>query len=179
MRSGTANSLGGDHMRRVIWITVITLLGALAASPAGATMLGREGKIAFVRHNQIYTMTKLGTQVTQLTTDGKNYRPKWSPNGQKIAYIHESATGRKNVFIMSASGAQQTRVTTSGTVRSAAACSPNGKTLAFAQEGTYLFRPFCYPDSCPFNQPFTEHRTYVFLVRATGPFGAPSMLHVT
>jgi Tol biopolymer transport system component len=108
-------------------------------APAGATYIGREGKLAFVRANQIYTranqiytVAKTGSAVTQLTSSGKNYRPHWSPNGKRIAYIHEAAAGARDVWVMSATGTGKTAVTTSGDVIAAAIWSPDGKVLAFA-----------------------------------------------
>jgi Tol biopolymer transport system component len=138
-------------------VAVGGLLSIGLSTPAGATVLGSEGKIAFVRANQIYTMTKAGGSVTQLTSTGKNYRPKWSPDGRKIAYIQEDATGKKNVFEMTATGGSKTKVTTSGTVTTAAVWSPNGATLAFAQGSLGTIN----------------------LIKATAPFGSASPLTVS
>lgn len=124
-----------------------------AATVASATYAGADGKIAFVRSNQIYTMTSTGTAVTKLTSAGKNYRPKWSPDGTRISYIHESAGGAKDVWVMGAAGGGKQAVTRTGDVTSAgAAWSPNGRTLAFS-DGT------------------------LETVRSTAPFGTP--VHVT
>jgi Tol biopolymer transport system component len=165
-------------MRRIAFFAMlIALLGIVTVAPSNATALGSEGKIAFVRSNQIYTMTRTGTSVTKLTTVGKNYRPKWSPNGQKIAYINEDASGRRDVFIMSATGTNKTKVTNSGSVNTAPAWSPNGATLAFAQTGTYRFTPTCYPN-CADQIPYDVNGNYLFIVKATAPFGTPSLLKV-
>ena len=164
-------------VRRFTWVAVlVALVGGLLAAPGNATALGSEGKIAFVRANQIYTMTKAGGSVTQLTTTGKNYRPRWSPDGRRIAYVQEDAAGRKNVFVMSASGTNKKKVTTSGTVNTAAVWSPDGKTLAFAQQGRYVFTPSCGATCFPAQEPREVEGNYVFLVRSTAPFGAPGML---
>jgi Tol biopolymer transport system component len=60
-------------------------LAAFTATSANATYSGRDGKIAFVRANQIYSMSATGTTVVKLTPSGKNYRPRWSPmaNGSR------------------------------------------------------------------------------------------------
>jgi hypothetical protein len=149
-------------MHRVAWVAALAaLLTGMLAMPSGATMLGSEGRIAFVRHNQIYTMTRTGTHVTRLTAKGKNYRPKWSPKGKRIAYLHEDVAGHRNVYVMRADGTHKAQVTTSGRVHVTPVWSPDGSTLAFGQSGTG-----------------TDDRDFVFLVRSTAPFGKPVRLTV-
>lgn len=151
-------------MRRlVLALAVVTgLISTVLTTPASATAIGREGKIAFVRSNQIFTMTKTGGTVKQLTTVGKNYRPKWSPDGKQIAYIQEDANGRKDVFKMTATGAKKTKVTQSGTVTSNPAWSPDGKTLAFGATATVV-------TSCQY---YACYGT-LYTIKATAPFGNP------
>jgi len=114
-------------------LSAATVVGlAITVAPADAAYPGGDGRIAFVRANQIYTMTPSGTGVTRLTAAGKNYRPKWSPNGRWISYIHE-VNGRRDVWVMGAGGGHKRAVTTTGDVTSAGATwSPTGKRLAFA-----------------------------------------------
>jgi hypothetical protein len=136
-----------------------SLLGVAATSTgASATYPGRDGKIAFVRANQVYTMTATGGSVTRLTTTGKNYRPHWSPNGTRISYINETSSGAKDVWVMTATGASKQRVTTTGDVTSVGAVwSPNGARLAFAK-----------PDPQTFDIPV------LWTVKSTSVFGAPT-----
>jgi len=143
----------------VLALVATSLLGVVATSTgASATYPGGDGKIAFVRANQIYTMTSTGGSVTKLTTTGKNYRPHWSPNGARISYINETASGARDVWVMTATGASKQRVTTTGNVTSAgAAWSPNGARLAFAK-----------PDPQSFGTPV------LWTVKSTSPFGAPT-----
>ena len=111
-----------------ILATFTPVAGAEAAHPGAA------GRIAFVRANQIYTMTPAGTSITRLTSAGKNYRPEWSPDGRRIAYIHE-VDGRRDVWVMKAWGGGKRPVTTTGDVTSAGASwSPDGTTLAYASD---------------------------------------------
>jgi Tol biopolymer transport system component len=132
-----------------------------AASSASATYPGRDGRIAFVRANQIYTMSPTGTGVTKLTSTGKNYRPHWSPDGKRIAYINETSTGAKDVWVMSGTGTTKQRVTTTGNVTSAGAVwSPNGATLAFAK-------------------PSADAPSSLYTVRSTSAFGAPKLVQGT
>jgi Tol biopolymer transport system component len=139
-------------MRRLILASAVAtaLISTLLTTPASATYIGREGKLVFVRANQIYTVANTGGAVTKLTTNGKNYRPKWSPDGKRIAYINEDTTGVKNVFVMSATGTGKTKVTNIGTVMGNSSWSPDGKQLAFA--ASYA----------------------LYTIKATQPFGQPT-----
>lgn len=112
-----------------IMVTVALVLGLGAtAVPASAAVPRDTGLLAFVRSNQIYTSTTTGTRVKQLTMAGKNYRPHWSPDGKRIAYLHEAA-GVRNVWVMNANGSGKSQVAKS--VTSEPTWSPDGKWLAF------------------------------------------------
>jgi Tol biopolymer transport system component len=143
------------------------LLGSLVVAPANATFAGREGKITFVRSNQVYTVAKGGGTVKQLTTSGKNYRPKWSLDGKRIAYINETTTGVKDIWTMTATGTKKTRVTTTGNVTSNPAWSPDGKLIAYAAGTRCAAAP---PIFCG-NPGYT--------IRSTAPFGAPQLLGIS
>ena len=64
-------------------LVAASLLGMTAgAGSASATYAGRDGRIAFVRANQIYTMSSTGTGVTRLTSRGL-----WSAHGLARAFF--------------------------------------------------------------------------------------------
>ena len=111
---------------------VSALMASVLATPASATYAGRDGRLAFVRGQQIFTVAPSGGTATKLTRDGKNFRPKWSPDGKRIAFIHQTPAGSRDIWVMSATGSNKTRVTRLGNVTAEATWSPNGKTLAFA-----------------------------------------------
>jgi len=136
--------------RLLSMLTIAALAtGTLIATPAGAAYPGANGRIAFVRANQVYTITPAGAGLTKLTTVDKNYRPRWSPDGKRIAYVHETATGAKDIWVMHADGAGKTQVTHLGNV-TGPSWSPDGQWIAF---GTPLQR-----------------------IRSAAPFGVPQRL---
>jgi Tol biopolymer transport system component len=144
-------------MRRLILAVAAAtaLLAGLLAAPASAAYLGNEGQLAFVRANQIYTVASTGVAVKKLTSSAKNYRPKWSPDGKRIAYIHEVASGSRDVWVMKANGTGKTRVTHVGDVSAAAVWSPDGNALAFGSGAP------------PFD-------AFLFTIKSTSPFGSPA-----
>ena len=83
------------------WIVVAgcALLVALASvpSPAEAAYPGSNGKVAFVRANQIWTVNADGTGEVQLTSAvAPSADPQWSPNGTRILYTRGSVASLKS-----------------------------------------------------------------------------------
>jgi Tol biopolymer transport system component len=121
-------------MRRLVlaFTVVASLLATGLSSPASATYVGRDGKLAFVRGNDVFSIAAAGGGAARRLTDtGKNLLPKWSPDGRQIAYIHQKPSGARDVWVMLASGLNKTRVTFLSNVTTAPAWSPDGKLLAF------------------------------------------------
>ena len=73
-------------MRRLMLaVAVVTALTTtLMAAPANAAYVGGEGRLAFVRANQIYTVASTGGAVTQRTSAGKNYRRSGRPTASAL-----------------------------------------------------------------------------------------------
>ncbi len=118
------------------------LLVALASvpSPAEAAYPGSNGKVAFVRANQIWTVNADGTGEVQLTSAvAPSADPQWSPNGTRILYTRGSIDGPE-VRVMNADGTGDTQVSPpvqSGTV--SPTWSPDGSRVAIVErltEGT-------------------------------------------
>ncbi len=102
------------------------------ARPAAARHRALDGRIAFVRDGQVFSMDRWGGDVRRLTSRGTNTHPQWSPDGRRIAYLHE-ADGRRDIWVMWAGGAGQRAVTSTGDVSSdGASWAPSGRRLAFA-----------------------------------------------
>ncbi|MGD9999000.1 MAG: hypothetical protein AB7U39_18940, partial [Ilumatobacteraceae bacterium] len=90
-----------------------------------------DGKIAFARSNQIYTINSDGSGELKLTSGDKNYWPRWSPDGEQIAYVHETPGAVHEIWLMDANGANKRKVATTGDRAFGAAWSPDGTRLAF------------------------------------------------
>ena len=97
------------------------------------------GRLVFgsLSDRQIYTITIDGAGRTLLTTEGRNERPVWSPNGRRIAFVRYDGGGRPDIYLMDADGGNVARRTTGSGFRSAA-WSPDGRQLAVSTEGVYF-----------------------------------------
>jgi Tol biopolymer transport system component len=93
---------------------------AVAATPTFTKL------IAYVRGGNIY-VSKGATEV-KLTKDGKNSRPRFAPDGKRLAFLRE---GR--LWVMKADGTGQTRLTTGPA--SGPAWAPDGASIGYAAIG--------------------------------------------
>ncbi len=115
---------------------VIRVLGAalaavlLAAAQAQAAFPGQNGKIAFARSGNIYTINPDGSGLEQLTTTGEDSEPAWSANGRRIAFT-STRDGNSEVYVMDADGTGQTNLTNHPADDSHPAWSPDGRRIAF------------------------------------------------
>ena len=64
-----------------------------AAGPAGAAFSGGNGKVAFYRNGDVWTMNADGSGPANLTntpnTSDDEVEPAWSPDGRKIAFTSD------------------------------------------------------------------------------------------
>ena len=115
-------------------VAAAALLGVSVPGIAQAAYPGSDGLIAFVRHGNIYTVNPEAatpsSTVVRLTRGGHDSGPRWSPDGQQLAYLDQG-----NLWIMNANGSHKTRVTGQAPAYSDArpTWSPNGRYLAFVK----------------------------------------------
>jgi len=123
-------------------VTVIAL-GGLGVAGTGLPVLtgtaraayaGSEGRIAFVRGGDIYSILPSGSGLRLLAGGGHNSGPRWSPNGQRIAY-----TDGGDLWIMNADGSRKNQLTrvAPGQADGRPTWSPSGRYLAYVQTGQH------------------------------------------
>jgi TolB protein len=109
-------------------VTLAAVMGlggspAQAAQAAAAPAAGLPGLVAYVRGGDVYVGK--GTTEQRLTTGGGHARPRWSPDGRRLAVLH---LGR--VWVMAADGSGRRRLSTRPA--GGASWSPDGRSIAFA-----------------------------------------------
>lgn len=107
---------------------LIGIAPAMAAGPKA--YIGSDGRIAFVRNGNIFTIQPNGTGLRKLTRLGGAAGPRWSPDGTRLAFIF-----RGNLWIMKANGSKKTQITRSAPLFTDGrpTWSPNGRYLAFVK----------------------------------------------
>ncbi|HUE83121.1 MAG TPA: S9 family peptidase [Pyrinomonadaceae bacterium] len=93
---------------------------------------------------QIYVVPISGGEPRQLTKDqSSSSSPRWSPDGQKLAFI-SARDGAPQIWTMKTSGGDLKKVTTISTGAGNPVWSPDGKLLAFVSD----VYPECKDDEC-------------------------------
>jgi hypothetical protein len=94
------------------------------------------GRIAFGRSGDIYTMEPDGSDQTKIDDSGAT--PVYSPNGEKIAFT-TFRDGNDEIYVMNADGSGATRLTNNPAIDYHPAFSPNGQQIVFAsrRDGNY------------------------------------------
>jgi Tol biopolymer transport system component len=116
---------------RTAGMAALAVLGAASGAlfqtaPAAAATPSLPSLVAYVRSGNVYVSK--GSTEKKLTTDGGYSRPRWSPDGTKLAYLKGG-----QLWTMKADGTAKRRLTT----RAAAGPSwaPDGRSIAFASLG--------------------------------------------
>jgi Tol biopolymer transport system component len=115
--------------------------GGLRAASAGNGSSGSDqhteisnGKIAFIRHSDIYVMNSDGTGQTNLTKTKVGVGGGvWSPDGKKIAFFARSAGERSlDIYVINADGTGETNLTrTKTSSEGAPSWSPDSKKITY------------------------------------------------
>jgi len=96
-----------------------------------------------VARNIWMVSTSAGSQPRQLTQDGHDSRPQWSPDGKKIAFL-SSRDGATAIYVMPTQGGSAKKITSLSTGADNEKWSPDGQSIAF----TSSVYPDCADDAC-------------------------------
>jgi dipeptidyl aminopeptidase/acylaminoacyl peptidase len=91
----------------------------------------------------IWIVPTAGGEPRQLTRGGSDQRPRWSPDGTKIAFL-SARDGAQQVYWISLAGGEATRLTSLSGGADNELWSPDGKTIAFVSS----VYPDCAEDEC-------------------------------
>ena len=91
----------------------------------------------------IWLVQAAGGDARQLTRGESDTRPRWSPDGKKLAFISGRA-GRPQIYWIALEGGEATRLTSISTGADNELWSPDGKTVAFVSS----VYPDCKDDAC-------------------------------
>ena len=96
-----------------------------------------------VARNIWVVSTSPGSQPRQLTQDGRDSRPQWSPDAKKIAFL-SSRDGATAIYVMAAQGGSAKKITSLSTGADNEKWSPDGQSIAFSSS----VYPDCADDAC-------------------------------
>lgn len=103
-------------------------------SPDGAQVayvVERVSEEENAQRKQIFAVSADGGEARQLTHEGNNSRPRWSPDSARIAFVSDRS-GSPQIWMMEADGSGQRPVTDLPTEADGVLFSPAGDTLVFA-----------------------------------------------
>lgn len=144
-----------------------TTAASARSSPAAPTAAAAvtNGRIALVRAGNIWTVTAKGTGGIQLTKGGHAGKPRYSPDGQRLAFVRTGADGRDRLWIMRQDGAGASQASSlTGVGRPD--WSPDGKYVAFVADDK--------PDASGYDDSYQA----VYRLWATAPYSTPAKLFV-
>ncbi len=112
-----------------------TMLGLQLPKGQAQSNVQPQGRIAFTstrieNKKQIYVMDADGKNQTALTTKGENWKPAFSRDGKKVAFV-SNRDGNEEIYVMDFDGSNQQNVTKNPAYDGDPCFSPNGQKIAF------------------------------------------------
>ena len=124
-------------LRSGVAVVVAAIAGLVLSASAQATFPGVNGRIAFVRGPDIYTMQPDGQRVRQLTRLGNGvdaFFQSWSPDGRLIVFNKFFRDAPSQLWVMAADGSgQRALLAESEFAAQAPRFSPDGESIVFAR----------------------------------------------
>jgi dipeptidyl aminopeptidase/acylaminoacyl peptidase len=105
----------------------------------------------------IWIVATSGGEARQLTRGGTDTRPRWSPDGKKLAFLSARVENNPQVFWMNLEGGEATKVTSLSTGADNELWSPDGKAIAFISS----VYPDCKDDACNANRDTEKEKSKV------------------
>jgi TolB protein len=167
----------------VLFLTVLVSAGEAGGRPSGRAGLSRgNGLIAYESDVagplEVFVMNPDGSKKRQLTHSRQNGEPRWSPDGQRIVFVHGGcstvgcAPTRSALWIMNADGSGQRRLTNGRSVDNDGRWSPDGRWIAFSR-GTSCTGDGCKIDIWLIRPDGTDARRVTHDGRSTQPTWSP------
>jgi uncharacterized repeat protein (TIGR01451 family) len=132
-------------MRKPALVIVVLIAGFALPATAHATFPGGNGKIAFVRGGDIWTMDPDGSNQVNLTNDAPTQgSPAWSADGNKIAFDEIGSGGRLFTWWMLADGTNRVLADNNSDIvnRQDPAWNPAGTRIVFTNgPGIFSMNP--------------------------------------
>ncbi len=181
---------GGGPRQKPMQFSVVTNFAGVEAQPA----LSPDGRsLVFVSNRDgpydLYVGLVTGGSLVRITNDPNlKVRPRWSPDGSRIAYARLNESGLWDIWVVPALGGTPRRLIASGTDP---AWSPDGEQLAYAHAvtGTLWVADATggNPREVTSSEPTAEHRQptfsrdggrLAFVRRGRGPYGELAVVEI-
>jgi tricorn protease len=134
-------SHGGSRTRRFYVCLLIVAWSLLLGSPVEAAASAPQAlmrypnsygnQIVFEARGNLWVVSKAGGTAERLTTDpGRDFAPRYSPDGRWIAYVG-SYEGKQEVFVIPSAGGEARRLTSQAKVDFVVTWTPDSKGVVF------------------------------------------------